>query len=47
MNSDAWNSHRWCGYDEFRFEIKQGKSVVHHHCFRCQRDFAYLCLGKT
>ena len=46
MNSDAWNSHRWSGDNGPRIDTKL-KSVVHHHCSRCQRDFAYdLVSGK-
>jgi hypothetical protein len=47
MNSDAWNSHGLCGDNGTRIDIKLVKSVVHHHCSRCQRDFAYdLVSGK-
>lgn len=41
MKSDSWNSHSWSGDKGPRFDIKQAGSVVHRHCSRCQRDFAY------
>ncbi len=42
MNSDdAWNTHEWYSPNGRRIEIEPGKSVIHHQCSRCRRDFVH------
>jgi hypothetical protein len=39
MSRDTWNSHNWSSAQGRRVEIRPGKQLIQHHCFRCLRDF--------
>jgi hypothetical protein len=39
MNRDVWNSHQWSSAQGRPVQIHGDKTLVHHHCSRCRRDF--------
>jgi len=39
MDREVWNSHQWTTTQGRCIELNPGKTIIQHHCSRCQRDF--------